>query len=553
MPQISLSGIRTYYESSYSTDGSDFYFEARRVAVTLEVSDDHALLLDDDGLRTVSGSLGEIETSVVRGNNAELQAVRPDYFTEVSTNLSLDRFVSYKVVDFALRRMVVDGVPRDVLVRNDVSVAGSLIDSVTTVDYLVLAGPPLPDLNYSDIEYPELGGRVDYVPIQSGPLLGGGPFSLLTAAQGGYPYPDLPDIAPIVGTEGPDNLAGAATWDTIEGGSGDDALWGLRGGDMIVGGEGDDSIGGGEGRDSVVAGPGNDSVGGGPGRDTLSGGDGNDRLFGGRHPDLLFGGAGDDITSGGAGSDDLLGDEGDDTLAGGFGADIINGGVGRDLLGGGFGADEMFGGTDNDTIYAGHGDDTLNAGPGADSLSGGPGDDWLTSAPNFYGNYDSDGGDTLYGGSGHDILDGHTDGDELRGGPGRDTLNGAAGDDILLGSFGADNLRGGPGNDILLGGGNRDHLNGGSGDDIITGGDGSDTFIFSVSSQAAFGSDVLTDFTPGIDLIEFRIAQRSEVTLSASEDGDALLLFERDALVGQIELNGIAETSVTLEEIAIFI
>ncbi|SFE65915.1 calcium-binding protein [Roseivivax sediminis] len=549
MPEISFTGIRTFSWFAYSTDGGDYDYGATDIRLALDVSDDHMMLLDDDGLRTVSGTIRGIETSL-GGNEGD---PRPDYFTELGADIPSDRLEEYDSVVFSLRRMVVDDVPRDVLVRMQDTVYGGFGDSEHETDYIVLNGPPLPDLDYSDIAFLEEDGRVSFEPIQSGPLLGGGPFSLLTAATGGYPEPDLPAIPPLIGTGRGDNLIGAETWDTIEGGGGGDALWGLGGGDDISGGTGNDIIGAGAGPDRVDGGPGADLVGGGPGRDALSGGAGGDRLFGGRHADILSGGDGNDILAGGPGWDELYGNAGDDSLSGGNGGDIVDGGRGDDLLGGGLGDDEMFGGAGNDSLHAGRGDDTLNAGPGADLLSGGLGDDWLSAAPNFNGSYESGGADTLRGGIGHDRLEGHTAGEELEGGAGRDTLLGAAGEDRLAGGLGADDLRGGPGADTLTGGSGADKLNGGGGNDTVTGGAGADTFVFAVNFEAAFGSDLVTDFAPGEDIIQFQGVRRSEVTFGTAEDGDALILFSRDDLSAQVEFEGLGAGSVALEDLATFI
>ena len=65
------------------------------------------------------------------------------------------------------------------------------------------------------------------------------------------------------------------------------------------------------------------------------------------------------------------------------------------------------------------------------------------------------------------------------GGNGKDTLYGTSGDDFL---------NGGNGKDILIGG---------LGEDVLTGGNGKDTFVFA----AADGSDIITDFAVGQDII----------------------------------------------------
>lgn len=68
------------------------------------------------------------------------------------------------------------------------------------------------------------------------------------------------------------------------------------------------------------------------------------------------------------------------------------------------------------------------------------------------------------------------------------TLVGGNGDDILTGAATPDTLIGKAGNDVLTGGG---------GNDVLAGGGGNDTFVIATGS----GTDTITDFTDGIDLI----------------------------------------------------
>ncbi|MCB9956449.1 MAG: right-handed parallel beta-helix repeat-containing protein [Caulobacterales bacterium] len=95
----------------------------------------------------------------------------------------------------------------------------------------------------------------------------------------------------------------------------------------------------------------------------------------------------------------------------------------------------------------------------------------------------------------------------VTGGNGSDTINGGGsavilfgfgGDDTLVGGDGPDDLFGGDGNDILSGGGGDDRIVGGPGDNRLEGGAGSDIFAFYGKS---FGTNVITDFTPGEDRI----------------------------------------------------
>jgi|GEM_PF-4184866 len=84
--------------------------------------------------------------------------------------------------------------------------------------------------------------------------------------------------------------------------------------------------------------------------------------------------------------------------------------------------------------------------------------------------------------------------DTYRGAPGTalDTIDGGTGNDLLVGGLGDDTLLGGAGND---------RLNGGVGDDTLTGSQGVDQFIF----QSGGGSDTVTDFTNGPDIINLKV------------------------------------------------
>ncbi len=112
--------------------------------------------------------------------------------------------------------------------------------------------------------------------------------------------------------------------------------------------------------------------------------------------------------------------------------------------------------------------------------------------------------DTLSGGSGSDTVDGGRGDDVLNGDAGDDILLGRAGVDIMDGGEGDDFLFGGVGGDIMLGNDGNDTLKGGLGSDTMTGGDGQDIFVFSrVSDSPSGGSDVILDFTPGTDVLDF--------------------------------------------------
>ncbi|MBD2480572.1 calcium-binding protein [Planktothrix sp. FACHB-1365] len=120
---------------------------------------------------------------------------------------------------------------------------------------------------------------------------------------------------------------------------------------------------------------------------------------------------------------------------------------------------------------------------GADTLSGGAGDD------------------SLFGGKGNDSLIGLNSNDIIQGNLGADYINGGNGDDSVFG---------GQGNDTLLGSAGNDSLAGDKGVNQLTGGFGIDHFAVrliesdSTSSASNFipeNADVITDFTPGEDVI----------------------------------------------------
>jgi Ca2+-binding RTX toxin-like protein len=111
--------------------------------------------------------------------------------------------------------------------------------------------------------------------------------------------------------------------------------------------------------------------------------------------------------------------------------------------------------------------------------------------------FGNEGADQILGLFGDDTLEGGEENDSLDGGEGNDLLLGGDGNDVLFGDADNDTLYGGNGNDILNGGAGDDFLSGDVGDDIVTGGLGSDLFVLNQS----WGSDIITDFSKGEDLI----------------------------------------------------
>ncbi|MBS7542959.1 ExeM/NucH family extracellular endonuclease [Ancylobacter oerskovii] len=299
-----------------------------------------------------------------------------------------------------------------------------------------------------------------------------------------YREDTVSDGAPIAGTPGDDVLVGSDEAEYIVGGAGDDALSGLGGDDRLEGGRGDD---------------------------VLSGGAGDDKLFGEDGDDLLDGGVGNDLLKGGAGADRLAGGLGDDRLDGGAGADLLEGQAGDDTLLGQAGDDHLLGGQGNDTLNGNEGDDLLEGGNGNDHLLGGQG------------------ADQLIGGNGNDRLSGGDGDDLLEGGIGNDQLAGGEGSDVLVGGLGDDRLWGGEGDDVLEGGIGNDTLKGGAGDDLLTGGLGADSFVF----QPGAGTDIVTDFTAGEDLIAF-----SGLDFASFDEVVAAMLDTAEGVVIQLDDSG---------------
>ena len=84
-------------------------------------------------------------------------------------------------------------------------------------------------------------------------------------------------------------------------------------------------------------------------------------------------------------------------------------------------------------------------------------------------------------------------------------------------------IRGTAGNDTLNGTSWNDTLAGNGGNDTLTGGAGSDKFVFAAGS----GQDVITDFTAGTDVIEFRdgvFADTSAALAAATQSGSNTLI-----------------------------
>ncbi|BBK35682.1 hypothetical protein STAQ_07600 [Allostella sp. ATCC 35155] len=367
---------------------------------------------------------------------------------------------------------------------------------------------------------------------------------------------------------GDDSVYGGQENDTIEGGAGNDQLAGDLGNDSLVGGSGDDVLYGGQGNDVIDPGTGDDTVFAGQGNDTVALGnsDTGDKLIymdkgqdsvsiistTGNHQVYL--GDNNDIAmlSANAGDIQVLGEGGNDTIvAQNFGADtldggedddyleILNGSVGNKVLIGGLGSDEIqIGDTSGDAasqilpntqiaVDAGEGNDTVDYDRGlfiTDQNDGGTGSDVISfdgqtlltlrdlSIQNFETvNFSSDSDEVIF-----------ADGNVASGA--KLTVDAGSGDDYIDGSRETDgtfHMMGGYGYDTLIGGAGADTLEGGYGEDLLTGGGGADQFRYMEGWNAGALSDVIQDFTGGVDQLVFNGNAFSDISAIDGYKGTA--------------------------------
>jgi uncharacterized delta-60 repeat protein len=244
------------------------------------------------------------------------------------------------------------------------------------------------------------------------------------------------------------------------------------------------------GNDNLFGSPGNDRLFANQGADFITAGTGDDTVTAGQDNDGVLGGTGNDVLSGNLGNDQLLGNDGDDVIFGNAGIDYIDAGNGNDIA---------FGGRDHDGISGGEGDDVLLGELGNDCVQGYAGSDIL------FGNGDSD---TLWGDSGSDTL---------YGGQGNDWLNGGSDTDVLLGDFG---------------------------DDTLTGSAGGDRFDF----RRGDGSDIVTDFQDGIDIIGLKEGLVFEDLAIATVGSDTQIRVDDRILVS---LLGVNANTISVEDFAL--
>ena len=239
-----------------------------------------------------------------------------------------------------------------------------------------------------------------------------------------------------------------------------------------------------------------------------------------------------EVTLSGSTSADISSGADQSVTEGGQAADDL--GLDDHLQGTGY-ADYLKGFSGDDTIEGLGGDDTLAGSQGNDLLKGGAGDDLMNG-----GQQD----DRVLGGSGDDEVIGWTGNDYLKGNEGNDSVYGGAGADKLAGSQGNDELHGGSGDDFLNGGMDDDWLSGGEGADTLTGWTGAD--VFSFADGEVDEGDVITDFEPGVDVIELEIpgvSSVSDLVVTARAEGGVRIQIPGH---GDILLDG----DLTVEQVA---
>jgi len=99
------------------------------------------------------------------------------------------------------------------------------------------------------------------------------------------------------------------------------------------------------------------------------------------------------------------------------------------------------------------------------------------------------------------------------------TVKGGAGDDVIWSNKGNNMLFGDAGNDRIVGMSGDDTIVGGAGNDSMHGGGGNDTFVFGGN----WGDDSIEQLASGSSLLWFDGIERDDLSLSANDNGDAVL------------------------------
>ena len=519
-------------------NNEDAYVRFDDVLVTGINADISTVLNGQDGLDTLTGNDGGVDTFLFEGASAfnDVDVINNFNIADGDTLNLMDLLNGHYVeaTDTLTDFVQITNSGSNSIVRVDITGSGSF-GAGTKIATIV-----------------GVTGLTDEIALQTAGNLIAPEFALDII---GTPAPDI-----IVGTGAGERIGGLESDDTISGGGGNDTLYGMSGNDtadyssatgsvtanLSTGTASNDGDGASDVLDSIEnltgSNSGDDLTGdsntnilrGMGGNDTLDGDAGDDFLYGGAGNDTLYGGTGTDTAdytdaaggvtasiSGGATND---GDGGTDSyisienIIGSDFADTLTGDNATNTLNGGEGADQLNGGGGADTLYGDAGDDFLYGGAGVDELDGGAGSDTA--------DYSSAGGSVvvdLSTNSASDDGDGSTDNftsienvtgsgfaDTLTGDANANVLSGGGGNDTLFSSGGADSYDGGTGTDtvdysgaasgvtanlgtgiasndgdgstdtftdveILIGSGNNDVLTGDSGANTLFGGDGGDS------------------------------------------------------------------------------
>jgi Ca2+-binding RTX toxin-like protein len=333
-----------------------------------------------------------------------------------------------------------------------------------------------------------------------------------------------------------------AAW--VRGTSGNDSFYGSNDAEVFDGKGGNDYLHGGGGGDTYLfgAGSGNDTVA------ETSGDTGNDvaKLVGLNSSDVEFSRNGNDLFIRINSSSETLkvenqfnGGNGIEQVAFADGsawnraaiadAAWVRGTSGNDSFYGSNDAEVFDGKGGNDYLHGGGGGDTylFGAGSGNDTVAESSGD----SGSDVIKLMDLTSSDVLFSHSGNDLLiQINATGETLKvenqfsgsnGVEGIVFADGTAWDRSQIDA--ASWFRGTSGNDTISGTSGNDTIAGGQGNDTLSGAAGDDTFVF----RASLGQDIVTDFTPGHDVLEFRdgiFADAAAALAAASASGSHTII-----------------------------
>ncbi|WP_317279148.1 beta strand repeat-containing protein, partial [Kordiimonas aquimaris] len=345
-----------------------------------------------------------------------------------------------------------------------------------------------------------------------------------------------------------------------------DTLIGTSLNDTIIGGEGRDSLAGGAGDDTFLVGVGHhsDRFDGGAGTDTIRATEADVEISfysnssesvrsALQNVEVIDAGGFSGVTiTGSTDSRNTFYDELDFSNVTLIGIESINVGVGNDTVIGSAASDLIIGGAGHDSLSGGDGDDIFLVGldHGADRYDGGSGIDTIRATADnveigFY-NYMSNG--VRSGLQNIEVIDaGGFGGVTITGSPdnrntfydeldfsnvtliGIESINVGAGHDTVIGSAGAD---------VIIGGTGNDQLTGGAGDDVFKATDG-------------FGTDTITDFTIGSDIIDFSDTNTQFTDLTITQNGANTQV--ADSLGNILILEGIQANSLTESDFTFFV